>query len=200
MKLTYPAALAVIAVLAVQGPGDAQEPPDTLAAPRCEYGQPHPDYAEQLAPFSFLIGDYVVTGHIWLDPQQGWSPPRPGVFSRWVGYYGLNGTAIYDEWFNQDLALDPASGGGVNVRLFDPDAGVFKMMWIATGQRQVTELTAQLEDGVLTMRQVYPERDDFYAEFFVEDENNWHRIDYRRDDESGAWRRNVRLNATRLPC
>ena len=192
--------LGLIAIVCVQSPLYAQGVDDNLAPPRCDYGDPHPDYAEGLAPFSFLIGDYVVTGHIWLAEQQRWSPPQPGVYSRWVGYYGLNGMAIYDEWFNQDLALDPNSSGGINVRTFDADANVFNMMWIATRAQQVSELAAQFEEGVLTMRQVYPERDDFYAEFFVEDDDNWHRIDYRPDEQTGVWVKNVRLNATRIPC
>jgi len=50
------------------------------------------------------------------------------------------------------------------------------------------------------MTQIYPERPDFYAEFYVEDKDHWSRVDYRRDKETGDWVRNVKLAATRIPC
>ncbi|MEX0943360.1 MAG: hypothetical protein WD002_12540 [Pseudomonadales bacterium] len=47
--------------------------------------------------------------------------------------------AIYDEWFHPDLAQSVDANRGVNVRMYDPEAKVWKMMWIATGARVVQD-------------------------------------------------------------
>ncbi len=169
----------------------------TAPVKSCDYGAPHADAPAELAEFAFLIGDYKITMHRWLG--ESWSPPQPGVTARWNGYYGLGGMAIYDEWFNPDPAQNPAAPRGVNVRMYDPDAEEWDMMWIATSGKQVQDLRAKVIDGVLTMWQVYPERPDFRATFHVEDENRWSRVSYGKD-ENGDYVKQFRLAATRLPC
>lgn len=178
----------------VSGPALAQPvaPPDT-----CDYGAPHDNAPAELAQFAFLIGDYKVTMHRWLG--ESWSPPQPGVTARWNGRYGLGGMAIYDEWFNPDSAQEPDAPRGVNVRMYDPDAEEWDMMWVATGGRQVQDLRAKEIDGVLTMWQVYPERPGFRAEFTVDDADNWNRISFG-PDENGVEQKQFKLAATRIPC
>ncbi|MEM6707105.1 MAG: hypothetical protein AAF690_30660, partial [Acidobacteriota bacterium] len=139
------------------------------AAPRCDPGKPHPDAPAELSEFAFLVGDYEITSHAWTG--QGWSPPRPGARARWNGWYGMGGMMIYDEWYDPDPGLDPSSGRGVNVRLYDPEEKLWKMMWIATVGKQTQDLRAQVQDGKLVMWQVHPERPGFRAEFTVEDED-----------------------------
>ncbi len=168
-----------------------------IAPPRCDYGQPHPDAPPEQEQFDFLIGDYTVTLHKWLGA--GWSPPQPGVTARWNGWYGLGGMAIVDEWYSPDPAQDPNAGRGINVRMYDPEAGEWDMMWIATSGNQVQDLRAELVDGVLRMWQVYPERPGFKAEFIIEDADHWARISYGQD-KNGDWVKQFKLAATRIPC
>ncbi len=168
-----------------------------LAPPRCEYGKPHPNAPNEMAQFGFLIGDYKIHLHAWRGDE--WSPPQPDVTARWNGWYGLGGMAIYDEWFNPDPAIDPDAGRGVNVRMYDPDERIWKMMWISTPGRIVQDLRAEVRDGMLTMWQVYPDRPDFKAIFNVRDEDHWERISFTHD-ENGNWVRQYKLAATRIPC
>jgi len=107
--------------------------------------------------------------------------------------------AIVDEWYDPNPEEDPEAPRGVNVRMYDPDASQWKMMWIATGGLQVQDLRAEVREGKLTMWQVYPERPGFLADFTVEDDDHWHRISYVKDD-LGAWVPQFKLAASRTPC
>jgi len=167
------------------------------APPACDYGAPHPHAAPELAQFEFLIGDYEISLHAWTG--EAWTPAKPGVTARWNGRYVLGGMAIMDEWYSPDPAQDPNAPRGVNIRLYDPEAGEWDMMWLATGSHTVQDLRARMEDGRLVMWQVYPERPDFRAEFEITDADHWARISYTKDD-NGEWVKQYKLAATRLPC
>lgn len=167
------------------------------APPRCDYGKLHPSAPAETSQFAFLVGDYKIYLHKWLGDQ--WSPAQPGVTARWNGWYGLDGMAIVDEWFSPDPAQNPDAARGINVRMYDSEAGEWDMMWVATGAHQVQDLRAKVIDGVLTMWQVYPERADFKAEFEIRDEDHWSRITYAKDD-NGEWVKTFLLAAERIPC
>jgi len=106
---------------------------------------------------------------------------------------------IVDEWFNPDLAQSTDGNRGINVRMYDTDENIWKMMWIATSNKTVQDLRAEVRDGTLTMWQVHPERPDFKAIFNVRDKDHWERISFKHDAE-GNWVRQYKLAATRLPC
>ncbi|MEQ8861149.1 MAG: hypothetical protein RIC56_21085 [Pseudomonadales bacterium] len=163
----------------------------------CDFGAPDPAAPVELNQFGFLIGNYRIHLHAWQG--DGWSPPSPGVTARWNGRYGLRGMAIYDEWFNPDPAQDPGGNRGVNVRLYDPQEQLWKMMWIATSGKVVQDLRARMEDGTLTMWQVAPERPDFKAVFNIHDADHWDRVSFTHD-ASGDWVPQYKLAATRIPC
>jgi hypothetical protein len=165
------------------------------AAGSCDYGTPHREAPPETAQFGFLIGEFDIALHGWQG--DGWSPPR-SVGARWNGRYGLNGMAIYDEWFDPGPDAD-VGVWGVNVRTFDPAAEMWKMMWISLPSREVQDMRAAERDGTLTMWQVYPERPDWKAEFEVIDDDHWARVSFVRDD-AGAWTPQYRLAATRIPC
>ncbi len=149
-----------------------------------------PSYADQ-AQFDFLIGQHEVTLHAWTGT--GWTPPRP-VNARWNGKRGLDDLAIYDEWF------DPHQGSkGVNVRIFDPEENLWKMMWISAPAYQVQDLRAKERDGVMTMWQVHPERSGWHAEFEQLGPCRWARVDFQ-EDASGVPQPRFRLVATRAAC
>lgn len=168
-----------------------------IAPADCRNAEPSPAAPAETSQFSFLIGNYRISLHKWLG--EDWSPAQPGVTARWNGWYGLGGLAIYDEWFHPDPAQDAHPFSGVNVRMYDPDAKEWDMMWIATGGRQVQDLRAKMIDGVLTMWQVYPERPDFRAEFHIDDADHWARIEFVKNDK-GDWVKLYKLAAERIPC
>lgn len=184
----------IIVLGLIASPAKAQDiaPPAT-----CDYGTMSEHAPDETEQFAFLIGDYKITLHAWQG--ENWSPPQPGVTARWNGRYGLGGMAIIDEWYNPDPAQDVNAPRGVNVRMYDPEAEEWDMMWIATGGRQVQDLRAKVIDGKLTMWQVYPERKNFRAEFNVIDEDHWNRISYIPNEE-GEWVKQFKLDATRIAC
>jgi len=191
MRSLYGTILTLVLLSAGPARGEA------LAAVSCDYGEPDPNAPAQLAQFGFLIGDYRIGLHVWQGDH--WSPPQPGVTARWNGRYGLGGMVIVDEWFNPDLAQSTDGNRGINVRMYDPDEHIWKMMWIATSNKTVQDLRAEVRDGTLTMWQVYPERPDFKAIFNVHDKDHWERISFKHDAD-GNWVRQYKLAATRLPC
>ena len=163
----------------------------------CDYGSPHPNVSAEFAQFAFLIGDYKIHLHAWQEDK--WSPPQSGRTARWNGYYGLQGMVIIDEWFNPDPAQDVNASRGINVRMYDPEEKIWKMMWIATSGKTVQDMRAEVRDDILTMWQVHPDRPDFKAIFNVYDKNHWERISFTRDD-NGNWVRQFKLAATRIDC
>ena len=189
---------AIFLALACSAPTTvAQDAQEQLTPARCDVGAPHPNAPAELSQFAFLVGDYKVTFHAWQG--EDWSPAQPGRQARWNGWYGLGGMAIYDEWFGTEPAIDPDTDRGVNVRMYDPKAEEWDMMWIATLGNQVQDLRAKVIDGTLTMWQEYPDRPNFRAEFITEDDDNWYRISYTKDD-AGEWVKQFKLDATRIPC
>ena len=83
--------------------------------------------------------------------------------------------------------------------MYDPDSGVWKMMWIATPARQVQDLRAEVRNGRLTMWQVYPPREGWKAEFEILDACRWARVSYLQEAD-GSWTPQFRLAATRREC
>ena len=162
-------------------------------ATTCDAGTLHPDAPEETQQFAFLVGNHDVTLHAWTG--NGWTPPRP-INAQWRGWYGLDGMAIYDEWIDPQ----PDTGGlGTNVRLYDAEEGVWKMMWISTAGHQVQDLRAEIRAGELTMWQVYPARPGWKAVFELIDEDRWARVSYQQDEQDD-WQPQFRLEATRQPC
>jgi hypothetical protein len=169
----------------------------SIAPPSCDYGAPHPDAPAELAEFDFLIGDFTVTAHAYR--AGAWTPPRPGPAPRWNGRYILGGMAIEDEWFDPDPGLVPDAPRGVNIRMWDSEAGEWDMSWLHTAGRQVQDLRAKMIEGRLTMWQVYPERPNFRAEFDRLGPDSWERVTYA-PDEQGEWQPTFKLVATRIAC
>ncbi|HSM35152.1 MAG TPA: hypothetical protein VK837_02035 [Longimicrobiales bacterium] len=192
----------VVASVVLLGGGLAATPlpaqlADNTTTRACEPGALHPDAPLETRQFDFLIGRYEMSLHAWTG--DGWSPPRP-VGALWEGWYGLDGRVIVDEWFDLDTRNDRPPVRGVNVRIFDPNEELWKMMWIAEPGYQVQDLRAEVRDGVLTMWQVYPDRPGWKAEFEVTDADHWARIAYVQEEEGGAWTPQFRLAASRVPC
>jgi hypothetical protein len=168
----------------------------SAAASECDFGQMNPNAPPETTQFGFLIGNFTVTLHAWRD--EAWTPPRPAG-ARWNGWWGLNGMAVYDEWYDPSPD-DPDGTSGVNVRSFNAETGQWTMMWVALPFHQVQDLRAEVQDGVLTMWQVDPERPGWKADFEIIDADRRARVDYIQDPEGGAWTPRFRLEATRIPC
>lgn len=165
----------------------------------CVPGEPHPDAPEELKQFDFLIGRFDVRGRQWTG--EDWGPPGPPSY--WEGEYILGGFAVGDYYYNQP----PEAGGpgrGINVRLYDPETGIWTMSWAHTSNpSSVRLLEAEEKDGLLWMYQMEdPETrwDGRRVSFHVVDEDHWYRVDELSDDGGETWRNALRLDATRRAC
>lgn len=194
-------AVPIAAFVLMTTPATAQEAPGSaqIAPPSCDYGSPHPDAPEELAQFDFLIGDFAITVFRWVEGQWQEVPFSQYGPARWNGRYALGGMAIADEWYDRDPGLDPAAPRGINIRMWDDEAQEWDMTWLYTGNHQGTDLRARIEDGRLTMWQVYPERPDFRAYFERYSPDSWARIALAPDAE-GNWHKTIKLQATRIAC
>ena len=188
--------IAIVTALGCAATLSAQEEPQ-LAPPSCDYGEANPLAPPELAQFDFLIGDFTISAHAWQNGA--WSPPRPGIPARWNGRYGLGGFSIVDDWYGRDPGMQPDTPRGTNLRIWDAEAGEWDMAWIHSGTNQVQDLRAKMEDGKLTMWNVYPESIKSRAYFERTGPDSWHRISLIPDGE-GGWSPQFKLAATRIPC
>lgn len=167
-----------------------------LAADGCHPGAPADGVGDEMAAWDFLIGHHVVDVRLWQDGA--WSDPV--ATAEWNGWWGLDGYAIVDEWFGPANA-EGLRNRGVNVRVWDEDAQVWRMAWQATRNAVAAIYESEVrDDGFMHMWQVSPpEEQETDAWFEVAGENTWVRVQRGRD-EDGNWINQFRLDATRTPC
>lgn len=165
-----------------------------------DYGSPAEGMPEEFSQFAFMIGDFDVQFLDWNAETESWGEPRP-YFAHWNGRYGLGGRAIIDEWYDPGFGYREQSGGGINIRTWDAEEGLWKTAWIHTGGLIVQDLRQQvLEDGRLHLWQVYPDVPERNVWFETYDNGEWARITQVRDEETGAWVNAVKLYARRASC
>lgn len=174
--------------------------PDSVSGQQVAcWGSPNPDAPAGAADYQFLVGRFDVRGHEWRGDD--WSPPGP--LSYWEGEYILGGYAIADYYYN----VPPEEGGtgrGVNVRMFNPESGIWTMTWIHTrAPGTVLQLESEYRDGVMWMYQMeYPDTraTGRRTSFHIVDPDHWYRVDEYSDDGGATWTKRLKLSATRRTC
>lgn len=179
----------LIVSAALASPAFAQE--------SCDFGTPAEGVGEVMAGWDFLIGNHEVDVRLWQDGA--WSDPV--ATAQWNGWWGLGGTAIIDEWFGPRRPDGAPGNNGVNVRVWDADAQVWRMTWQATRNATAAIYESEVrDDGFMHMWQTLPEDPtETDAWFEITGQETWVRIERARD-EKGAWVNQFRLDARRLPC
>ncbi|WP_420433834.1 hypothetical protein [Hyphobacterium sp.] len=190
-------ALSMLAALGLAATAHAQVTGEGTT--RCgDYGAPHPDAPEAFAQFAFIIGDFDVGYRTWDAEAEAWAEPQ--FQARWNGYYGLNGRAIIDEWFDPGYGYREQSGTGINIRLYDADEGRWETAWHYTANFEVRELHQEMrEDGRLWLWQVYPEASERRVWFETLDNGEWARFE-QQQNEAGDWVNAVMLHAVPADC
>ena len=163
----------------------------------CDFGAPSSDAPPEFAEYAFLIGNFDINIQGWRNGE--WR--ESGLTAVWNGRYGMGGKAVIDEWFDPGYPDREGSGMGMNVRMYDPEEQVWKMMWQHTRNALVMDLRSELrEQDRLYLWQVYPEVPERRVYFEVYGDGHWARIEEKVSEESGEWEPSVKLEATQRTC
>lgn len=176
----------------------------TLFAPQaagarkaCDFGAPRAGMPAAFAQYGFLIGDFEIRIHLWLGDR--WSDQYRTA--RWTGRYILGGRAIMDEWYPFDPEANPETPGGVNIRMYDADEDLWKLMWMRSDQLVPTALRSKVEaDGKMHLWRVYPTPETRKIVFETYGKDRWARFDYARGPDGGDWVPKYKYEARRRPC
>ncbi len=87
--------------------------------------EPNPAAPVEVQQFGQLVGSWQCRGEN-LQPDGTWQE-SPGV-STWNWYYILDGYAVQDLWI-PDTEASPNASQGTNLRTFDPETGIWDVVW-----------------------------------------------------------------------
>ena len=87
--------------------------------------KPNAAAPEEVQQFGQLVGSWQCTGE--NLQQDGTWQESPGV-STWEWYYVLDGYAVQDVWL-PDTEANPNASQGTNLRTFDPETGIWDVVW-----------------------------------------------------------------------
>ena len=166
----------------------------------CDFGERHPDAAEELTQYEFLVGNHEVQAYRYDPENKNWG--QGYLTTRWNGWWALGGFAIADEWFDVQFPGQPETlGRGINLRMWDGEKSQWSNMWMHTNTAQTTELISTVEDdGKMVMYQVYPEAPTkTRVEFETHDDGSWTRIAYN-EAEDGSLTPTGKLVGIKLAC
>lgn len=163
----------------------------------CDYGTPHPDMPVEFEQYGFLIGDYEIRARAWTG--ESWSEGYREA--RWSGRYTLGGRAVMDEWFDSNPDDNPATQGGINIRMYDAAEGQWEMTWLHSGGLKSMILRSEVrDDGLMHMWRLHPTPETRKVYFVTTDADNWARYHYERDESDENWVPKFKLEAHRIPC
>lgn len=162
----------------------------------CHFGTPHPNAPAAFKQYDFLIGNFRIEARPWRDGA--WT--KGFQAAQWNGRYILDGMAVMDEWWDSDPAQNPDTQRGANVRIYDAAAGLWRIMWLHTGDKKVVELHSQVrDDGKMHLWRV-THKIERRVHFEIYGPGHWARLDYRKSEKTGEWEPKYKLEAFLVPC
>lgn len=104
---------------------------------------PNENAPEQVKEFGQLVGDWSCAGEN-LNPDGEWqkSPGR----ATWSWYYILEGFGVQDVWL-PDREQNPNAPMGTNVRTFDPETGLWEVVWATQAVPKFDRYKASFRNG-----------------------------------------------------
>ena len=162
-------------------------------------GGPAPDAAEGIQQFGRLVGEWSCTGY--QRGREGEWEPNPWR-NRWTWHWVLAGHAVQDVW--EGNAVSPAGWNmGTNIRVYDPEADLWRVAWTTTLTRSFDTFEARAVDGDMVMRGRIPERGQRPAHHaritfleIGEDGFAW-RYEASLTGEDGSYAEQARMTCTR---
>lgn len=109
--------------------------------------RPNPEAPEEIRQFGQLVGSWHCKGS--ERQQDGSWKETPGV-AIWDWYYVLDGYAVQDVW-RPDTEANPDATQGTNLRTFDPETGMWDIVWTKQDVPQIERFRAGFRDGEIHM-------------------------------------------------
>ena len=159
----------------------------------------HPEAPDELEQYGQFVGSWRCAGQS-LQPDGKWQK-SPGL-ATWTWYYVLDGHAIQDVWHPATEA-GPDAAVGTNLRIYDAEAGLWRMVWATATQSHFDTFRATYRDGEILM---YGERPPSKAYGAHLARITFHNIDARHFDwkyessgpaDARRWREVARLSCDR---
>jgi hypothetical protein len=154
---------------------------------------PFPAYESKLMLFGQFVGSWDIDSH--YCPREG---EERRVAAAWHFGWILDGRGVQDVLYHPRDKQGPAEGIGTTVRVYVPETGKWRVVWLAADSGNVVSLTAgPTEDGILIEgenRRGLPLRwrfSDITAKSFY-----WH--GYISYDHGESWHLEQEMWATRL--
>lgn len=146
--------------------------------------------AGPMAQFGRYVGDWKIEDESLARDGSGWGP---GNGARWIFKCIGDGTAVQDYWM-------PNNGGfGTNLRTYNPDTGSWEIVWAATAQNGLMQITATQNDaGNIVMTILSPEQDPpRRIIFYAPSDDSWKWAQEWSLDGGETWFEVYRIKATR---
>lgn len=159
----------------------------------------HPEAPDELAHYGQFVGTWRCEGQS-LQQDGNWQK-SPGI-ATWSWYYVLDGHAIQDVWQPAPEAGADAAAG-TNLRIYDAEAGLWRMVWTTAKQNHFDVFRASYRDGEILMYGERPQTNAFAAHLA---RITFHNIDERHFDwkyessgpaDARRWREVARLSCDR---
>ena len=142
-----------------------------------------------MAQFGRYVGDWHIEDESLARDGSGWGP---GKGARWEFKCIGDGTAVQDFWM-------PNGGGyGTNLRTYNPDTGLWEIVWAAQALNGLMHISAeQADDGSIVMDILKPVQDPpRRIIFFPPDEGGWSWAQQWSFDGGESWVDVYRIRAT----
>ncbi|HHL43222.1 MAG TPA: hypothetical protein ENJ42_06375 [Hellea balneolensis] len=146
-------------------------------------------HLDAMQQFGRYLGDWQIQD--WQLQKDGSWMEQKGA--RWVFKCVGNGIAVQDFW------MPNTGGSGTNLRMYDPKAKVWKIVWTASGSKGETRITAKQNaagDMVMNTEPV-PGRPWQRITFFTPTEKGWNWVMEFSSDQGENWKKVYKIKATK---
>jgi hypothetical protein len=184
-----------LSILSVNLAACAQAPvkPETPTTPAADYGSRNPNAPQELEQFGRLGGPWDCS--IYNLGQGGLWHKRAGG-ARWTFNYALDGNAVTDIWVPDPDDEYPGSVG-MNLRVYDPQAGLWRIAWTTVDQARFDLYEASYEDGDIIMWGQRPDHQARITFYNVRPNQFDWKYEFSPLDDGTLWTEIVRMQCLR---
>jgi len=145
--------------------------------------------------FGRYVGDWDIADEGLQQDGVTW---KPGNGARWNFTCVGDGIAVQDFWMPNGADGSPPPGVGTNLRIYDPKAEQWEIVWTATNVPGMTHIRAkQNTEGSIVMHFVSPEQNPpRRITFFTPTDEGWNWVMEMSRDGGETWFPVYKIKAT----